>query len=122
MPIPSANFDNTVVVVEGSPVGPTEINAMLAIWNANGFWMTSLEFITGAEALLLFVKFDAAAYGYTADQHVNLVDYTQAALDADKAAEIVNGFWPTGIFVTPIADEGGREPLILYQRLDYTPV
>lgn len=108
-------FNNTVIVVTGSPVGPTEINAELATQNAAGYWMTSMEFVDANTALLLFVKTNAI-YGYTADQKVNQVAANQSAMDADKAAETPDGWWPTGIFVTP-----GGDALVLYQQLDSVP-
>lgn len=111
MPIP-AGFDNTVRLVTGSPVGASEINAELTTQNAAEYWATSLEFVDANNALLLFGKFDAAAYGYTQAQKVNLVSGSQAAIDADKATETASGWWPTGIFVTP-----GGAILILYQRI-----
>lgn len=114
MPIPSG-FDNTIRVVTGSPVGATEINAELATQNAAGYWMTSLEFVDANTALLTFVK-NNAAYGYTADQKVNQVAANQSAMDADKATEILTGFWPTGTFVTP-----GGVALVQYQALDTIP-
>lgn len=110
MPVPPG-FDNTVRVVTGSPVGPTEINAELATQNAAGYWMTSLEFVDANTGLLLFVKNDAS-YGYTADQKVNAVAATQGAMDADKATEILDGYWPTGLFITP-----GGSALVLYQLI-----
>jgi len=69
---------------------------------------------------MLFCKQDPI-FGYEQEQKINEVDYTQAALDADKAAEIVNGFWPTGIFIRPISDEDDPTPFIHYQRLDELP-
>lgn len=119
MPIP-LNFDNTVKLVEGSPITTVECNAMITTMNAAGFWFTDMKFINTANALMLFVKMDAI-YGYTQAQKINEVDYTQAALDADKAAEIINGWWPTGIFIRPIGDEIDPTPFIHYQRLDELP-
>jgi len=110
MPVPPG-FDNTVIVVTGSPVGPTEINAELATQNAAGYWMMSMEFVDANTALLLFGKNDAS-YGYTADQKVNAVAATQVAMDADKATETFDGYWPTGLFVTP-----GGSALVLYQLI-----
>lgn len=115
MPIPPS-FDNTVRVVTGSPVGPTEINSELTTQNAAEYWLTNLEFVDADTALLLFVK-NEAIYGYTADQKVNAVAANQSAVDADKAAETSNGWWPTGIFITP-----GASALILYQQLDSVPI
>jgi hypothetical protein len=114
MPIPPG-FDNTIRAVTGSPVGATEINAELATQNAAGYWMTSLEFVDANTALLTFVKNDTI-YGYTADQKVNAVAANQSALDADKATETADGYWPTGVFVTP-----GGVALVQYQALDSVP-
>lgn len=119
MPI-TPTFDNTVVHIEGNPIGAADVNATIAIWNAAGYWFTSLEFINAGNALALFVKMDAI-FGYTQPQKVNEVDYLQPALDADKAAEIVNGYWPTGIFIRPIGDEIDIIALIHYQLLDQAP-
>lgn len=110
MPVPPS-FDNTVRVVTGSPVGATEINAELTTQNAAGYWLMSMEFVDTDTALLLFGKNDAS-YGYTADQKVNLVAATQVAMDADKATETFDGYWPTGLFVTP-----GGDVLVLYQLI-----
>lgn len=114
MPVPPG-FDNTVRLVTGSPVGATEINAELATQNTANYWMTSLEFIDANNALLLFVKQDPA-YITTQPQKVNLVTASQAALDADKATETADGYWPTGIFVTP-----SGATLVLYQLIDEIP-
>jgi hypothetical protein len=65
---------------------------------------------------LLFVKQDAI-YGYTTEQKVNLVAANQSAIDSDKATEIANGYWPTGIFVTP-----GGGLLVQYALLDPAPL
>lgn len=111
MPIP-AGFDNSVILVTGSPVGAAAINAELSTQNAAEYWATSIEFVDANNALILFCKFDAAAYGYMQAQKVNLVTATQVAIDADKATETASGWWPTGIFVTP-----GGATLILYQRI-----
>lgn len=111
MPIP-ANFDNTVRVVTGSPVGATEINAELTTQNGAGYWLTSLVFVDANTALLLFVKTDVIV-GYGSPQKVNLVAANQAAMDADKVAETPGGYWPTGFYVTP-----GGDALVQYQQLD----
>jgi hypothetical protein len=112
MPIPPG-FDNTIVVVTGSPVASGAINAELASRNAAGYWLTSLEFFDNETALLLFVKTDASAYGFTGEQKVNPVTADQSSIDSDKAAETAGGYWPTGMFVTP-----GGTLWILYQLLD----
>lgn len=114
MPIPP-NFDNTVRLVSGTPVGVTEINAELATQNTAGYWATSIEFVDADNALILFVKFDAI-FGEASPQKVNAVTVSQAAIDADKVTETALGYWPTGIFVTP-----GGVALILYQELGTIP-
>lgn len=119
MPI-TPTFDNTVVHINNSPIGAANVNATIAIWNAAGYWFTDLKFINASNAVALFVKMDAI-YGYTQPQKVNEVDYDQAALDADKAAEILNGYWPTGIFIRPIGDEIDIIVLVHYQLLDQAP-
>jgi hypothetical protein len=105
------SFNNTVILVTGSPVGASEINAELVTQNVAGYWMTSLEFVDANNAVLLFVK-NNTAYTPAKDQKVNAVAVSQAAIDADKATEIASGWWPTGIFVTP-----GADLLILYSEL-----
>lgn len=116
MPIP-AGFDNTVILVSATPVAASDINTEIAAQNGNDYAVSSMEFIDADNVALLFLKMDSATYGYPLDQKVNQVAATQAAIDADKAAEIANGYWPTGIFVTP-----GDDLLILYQLLDAVPL
>jgi propanediol dehydratase large subunit len=116
MPIP-AGFDNTVRYVNAVPVAAADLNAEIATQNAASFWMTDLKFVDNNNALLLFVKTDFVTLGYTAEQKVNLVALSQAAIDADKATEIAGGYWPTGIFPAP----DGRV-FILYQLLDPPPL
>jgi hypothetical protein len=116
MPIP-AGFDNTVILVNATPVAASDINTEIATQNAADYVVSSIEFIDADNVALLFMKNDIATYGYSIDQKVNLVAANQAAVDADKAAEVVNGYWPTGIFVTP-----GGDLLVLYQLLDEAPL
>lgn len=112
MPVPFG-FTNLVRLITGAPISATEINAEIATQNAANYWFTSLEFIDANNAVALFSKFDATAYGYTADQKVNTVAATQVAIDADIAAEVPNGYMPTGLFITP-----GGSLLILYQLIN----
>lgn len=105
------SFNNTVILVTGSPVGASEINTELTTQNAAGYWMTSMEFVDANNVVLLFVKNNTAIVA-PRDQKVNAVAVSQAAIDADKATEIAGGWWPTGIFVTP-----GAALLILYSEL-----
>lgn len=120
MPI-NINTDSFVRLVEGSPIGAAEVNAEITTQNAAGYWFSDMKFINSANALLFFVKYHGI-FLYPQPQKVNEVDYVQAALDADKAAEILNGYWPTGIFIRPLGDEIDALPLIHYQRLDEVPV
>lgn len=114
MPIPTG-FDNKVVVV--SPITATDLNTALTTLNAAGYWVTDLRLSTSGDALLLACKTNtgAGAYGYTADQKVNLVDIDQTALDADKATETGDGYWPTGIFIDPADD---TQVFVLYSQLE----
>lgn len=105
------SFNNTVILVTGSPVGTTELNAEITTQNTAGYWITSIEWKDANNALTLFVKSNYT-FAPTAAQKVNLVTATQAAIDSDKATEIANGWWPTGIFITP-----GGALLILYTEL-----
>lgn len=104
-------FDNTVIKIAASPIAASDINTELATQNAAGYWMTSLEFIDANNAVALFVKTNTAVTA-PVEQKVNLVTATQVALDADKATETADGWWPTGIFVTP-----GGGLLVLYSLL-----
>jgi uncharacterized membrane protein YdbT with pleckstrin-like domain len=116
MPIP-AGFNNTVRYVTNTPVAAADINAEIATQNGADYAVSSIEFINANEVVLLFLKMDSSIYGYSLSQKVNLVAANQAAIDADKAAEIVNGYWPTGMFITPAG-----ALLILYQLLDEAPL
>lgn len=112
MPIP-AGFDNTVRLVSAVPITAAALNAEIATQNAAQFWVTDIKFIDDDNATLLFVKTDFGTLGYDAEQKVNNVAVTQGAIDADKAAETPDGYWPTGMFPAP---DGTL--FILYQLLD----
>lgn len=111
MPIPSG-FDNTVRHVNATPIAASDINTELTTQNGAGYWCTDIKFSTADDAFLVFVKTDESTYGYPMLQKVNLVTQSQAALDADKATETANGYWPTGVFITP-----GGDLLVLYNQL-----
>ncbi len=101
MPIPTG-FDNKVVVV--NPITASDLNTALSTLNAASYWVTDMRLSDTGDALLLACKTatGGGAYNYTADQKVNEVLIDQSALDADKATETANGYWPTGIFLDPV--------------------
>lgn len=111
MPIPPG-FDNSIFIVTGSPVSSTDVNSEIATRNSSGYWLMSLEFYDNETVLLLFGKQDAGIFGFL-EQKVNPVTADQASINSDKAAETANGYWPTGMFITP-----GGTLWILYQLLD----
>lgn len=109
MPIP-LGFDNTVIRVNATPVTAADLNTAISTQNTAEYYVTDIKFTDADNAFLLCAK-DLAED--TQLQKVNLVTQTQAAIDADKATEIADGYWPTGVFSTP-----GYDLLILYQQLD----
>lgn len=115
MPTPPG-FDNKVIRVT-TPTA-ANINTELAAQNLELYWATSIEFLPDeSAAFILFCKTATALFGNPFNQKVNQVAANQAAIDADKAAELPLGFWPTGIFITP-----GGSLFILYQQLDEVPL
>jgi hypothetical protein len=98
MPIPTG-FDNQVRHISGSPVGASELNTEIAAMVDDDYYLTDLKFTDEDNAFLLFAK--NLDPNVTWGQKVNEVAGNQTALDADKATEEGNGFYPTGVFTSP---------------------
>lgn len=111
MPIPTG-FDNKVTYLTASPVAAADLNGVLTTANGAGYWCSDIKFADDNTALMLFGKM-SAIYGYSAPQKVNEVGLSQGALDADKAAQVLLGYWPTGVFPRP---DGTL--FVLYQLID----
>lgn len=109
MPI-APGFDNQIRRVTASPVTAGDLNTEIAARLDDDYYMSDLKFTDADNAFLFFAKnLDPSV---TWGQKVNEVAQTQVALDADKATEEGNGFYPTGVFTTP-----GGTLLVFYQQL-----
>lgn len=115
MPVPPG-FNNKVIICE--PVTAADLNAVIATQNAAGNWLTDIKIMDATGAALLFCVNYNAAYGYTALQRVNLVLFMQANLDADAAAQLIDGYVPTGMFLDPTTPGA---VYVLYQLLVDSP-
>jgi hypothetical protein len=102
-------YDNKVIIVTGSPVTVSDLNTAIAGANSDQYWVQYVQFIDANTAALLANFYNGASFGFDATQKVNQVAANQAAVDADKAAEALNDYMPTGLSLTP-----GGDFLILY--------
>jgi hypothetical protein len=102
-------YDNKVTIVTATPVTVSDLNTAIAALNSDKYWATIIQFIDANTAAILANFFNGASFGYSADQKVNQVAANQSAVDADKAAEALNDYMPTGLSLTP-----GGDFLILY--------
>lgn len=100
MPL-ATGFDTKVRLVTNSPVAAADINAEISTQNAAGYACGSIVFSDDDNALLFFTRAGDAPLDQVFPQKVNLVGLSQAALDADKATETADDWWPTGVFTTP---------------------
>lgn len=113
MPIPTG-FDQTTDLVTASPVTASDLNTAIAARNAADYQLVQVVFLGTDVAALLFAKNAAAATIATIAQLVTqLAAPDQAAIDADKAAQTVEGYWPTGVGVFPNGDL-----LTVYAQID----
>lgn len=108
-PLPSG-FDNKVRIVTNTPVVAADINAELTAQFALNYWCFNIIFTDADNAFMIFGRFNDLVEG--APQKVNLVAQTQAAIDADKTTQLIDGYYPTGLFATPDGDL-----LILYSQV-----
>lgn len=98
MPIPPG-FDNRVRVL--SSVDTATLNAELTTQNTAGYWFTNMMIDSSGSAVLLFSKSDFGILGFNGQQKMNQLSIDQEDIDHDAAAEVEDGYYPTGIFVDP---------------------
>lgn len=94
-------IENKVLLVAGTPVTDTILNAEIYNQNINGYWFTDLKFLSDNQVAMLFAKTNVDIIGGVSQQKVNEVLAVQGNVDADAAAEAVSGYYPTGIFNSP---------------------
>lgn len=100
MPLPTG-FDTKVVLVTNTPVGAADLNAELTAENAAGYACGSIVFTDDDNALMFFTRAGDDPLDNVFPQKVNQVTMSQVAIDADKATEVANDYYPTAIFTTP---------------------
>ena|SRR5687767_3226441 len=100
MPLPTG-FDTTIRLVTNTPIGAADLNGEISARNAAGYACGDIKFIDDDNALLFFTRAGDDPLDNVLPQKVNLVAMSQVALDADKATETANDYWPTGFFITP---------------------
>lgn len=61
----------------------------------------SVAIMDSTEAALLFAKNFADTYGYSAPQRMRLLDLDQSTIDTENAAQLTDGYVPTGMFLDP---------------------
>lgn len=106
------SLDNSIRVVNGSPITEAELNTEITNQNTNGRWITDIKFASEDLALITAVKTQGIA-GWTSTQHVNqFTGPNQAILDADAFTEEADQFYPTGVFTSP-----NGTVFVLYQYL-----
>jgi hypothetical protein len=113
MPIPPG-FDQNVDLVTGSPITADDLNTAIGTRNAADYNFADVRFLGANKAALLFAKNPAAATVPTVLQRVSqLASPDQAAIDAEKAAQIIEGYWPTGVGSFP-----NEDLLVIYAQID----
>jgi len=100
MPLPTG-FDTKVRLVSNTPVGAAQLNAEITTQNGNGYACGAIAFVDDDNALLFFTKAGDGDLANVYPQKVNQVAATQVALDADKATEAGNDYFPTSVYTTP---------------------
>jgi hypothetical protein len=94
-------FDTKVRHVTNTPVGAADLNTEITTQNGNGYACGAIVFTDDNNALLFFTRAGDAPLDQVFPQKVNQVAATQVALDADKATEAGNDYYPTAVFTTP---------------------
>lgn len=100
MPLPTG-FDTKVVHVTNTPVGAADLNAEISSGNAGGYACGAIAFADDDNALLFFTRAGDDPLDNVFPQKVNQVTVSQVAIDADKATEAANDYYPTATFTTP---------------------
>lgn len=109
--MPVGYYDNIVRVVADNLAA---VNAEIATQNAANYWLQNGALEHPDNVVLLFTKFDTTYFNNPAPQKFNEVDVDQTDIDADIAAEALNNYAPTGVF---IASLGAGRLWILYQQV-----
>lgn len=104
-------YNNLVRAVTSTAIA---INAEIATQNAANYLVSAIAFNAADVAFLLFTLNSYPDLVATNPQKVNAVGSTQGDVDADIAAEALNGNVPSGVF----ADPGAGQFFILYQQLN----